>query len=231
MRKSTRTAPVSKSRGKKQLEPLIIPVATWRYQAIGVLFVTAFMALIVRALYLQVIDAEYLQEQGNARYLRVQKELPTRGMIVDRLGQPLAISTPVDSIWMHPKTILDGQSEYSYNKLSNLLGMSRDELLEKARSKQSKQFVYLKRQLSPEISSKIKALEVPGINSVREYKRFYPAGPVLGHVLGFTDIDSVGQEGVELAFDKYLQGSPGRTQVLRNNAGNVVEYVERLEQV
>ena len=188
-------------RRRNQVE-VLAPVSTWRYAVIGLLFGGLFIGLVVRAIYLQIIDTDYLQSQGDARYLRIQKELPTRGMIVDRNDQPLAISTPVDSIWMHPATILGQQQEYSYKKLGSLLEISRDELLHKARAKQTKEFVYLKRHLQPKLAKEILALDVPGINSVREYKRYYPAGPVLAHVLGFTNIDNAGQEGLELAYEK-----------------------------
>ena len=220
----------SRTRSSNQQE-VLIPVSTWRYQVVGLLFLAAFGGLLVRAVYLQVIDTEYLQQQGNARYLRIQTEQPTRGMILDRHGQPLAISTPVDSIWMHPGTILQQQGEYSYAQLAEMLGMTRDGLLERANAKASKQFVYLKRQVPPKLADQIDALNIPGINRERGYKRFYPAGPVVGHLLGFTNIDNVGQEGAELAFDSVLRGKPGRTRVLRDNTGRVVEYVERLDQI
>ena len=216
-------------RGSKQ--DLVIPISTWRYAAIGIIFGCAFASLLARAVYLQIIDTDYLQSQGDARYLRVQKEPPTRGMIVDRNGQPLAISTPVDSIWMHPSTILEQQNRYTYQKLSKLLGISRQQLLKKAQDKKTKQFVYLVRHLSPKTAQQVMALEIPGINSVREYKRYYPAGPVLGHVLGFTNIDNEGQEGLELAYDSLLRGRAGRTQVLQDKVGHVVEYVEQLSRV
>ncbi len=215
----------------KATKDVVIPVSTWRYQAIGFLFFCGFTALIARAVYLQVIDAEYLQEQGNARYLRVQKELPTRGMVVDRNGQPLAISTPVDSIWMHPAAFLANQKTADLGALARLLDIPKQTLLERANARADKQFVYLKRHLPPAEAEQIAALNIKGINTVREYKRFYPAGPVVGHLLGFTNIDNVGQEGVELAFDAILRGKEGRTSVLRNNAGQIVEYVEQLEQV
>jgi len=210
---------------------VVIPVSTWRYKSIGFIFFCGFAGLIVRAIYLQVIDTEYLQEQGNARYLRVQKEMPARGMVVDRNGQPLAISTPVDSIWMHPASLLKGQGTADLNALAKLLGTSKQSIIERANARASKQFVYLKRHIPPAVAAQIEALDINGINSLREYKRFYPAGPVVGHLLGFTNIDNKGQEGVELAFDKVLKGKEGRTVVLRNNAGQVVEYVEQLEQV
>ncbi len=213
------------------LSDVAIPVSTWRYKVIGVFFFCSFAGLMVRAVYLQVIDTEYLQEQGNARFLRVQKELPTRGMVVDRNGQPLAISTPVDSIWMHPSSLLADQDNPKLKEAASLLGMSKASIVERASSRASKQFVYVKRHIPPAVADQVKALGVKGINSVREYKRFYPAGPVVGHVLGFTNIDNKGQEGIELAFDKVLRGKEGRTSVLRNNAGQIVEYVEQLEQV
>jgi len=210
---------------------LVVPVSTWRYKMIGLIFGSVFVCLIVRAVHLQIIDNEYLQSEGDARYLRVQKEEPTRGMIVDRNDQPLAISTPVDSIWMHPPTILRQQKEYSYKQLVKLLGMNRDQLLKKAQKAKAKEFSYLKRQLSPKIANKILALDVPGINAVREYKRYYPAGPVLGHILGFTNIDNEGQEGLELAYNDSLKGQAGRIHVLRDQKGHVVEYVEQLSRV
>ncbi len=224
--------PAARSSGSKSdTAELLVPVSTWRYATIGVIFLSLFAALIVRAIYLQIIDTDYLQSQGDARYLRVQKELPTRGMIVDRQQQPLAISTPVDSIWMHPATILGQEQDYSYKKLGALLGMSRDEIMARARAKQTREFVYLKRHLQPKVAKQILALDVPGINTVREYKRYYPAGPVLAHVLGFTNIDNEGQEGLELAFEDELKGRAGRTRVLRDKVGHVVEYVEQLAAV
>ena len=210
---------------------VIIPASTWRYGMIGLIFGSIFLGLVSRAVYLQVIDTNYLQSQGDARYLRVQKEMPTRGLIVDRNDQPLAISTPVDSIWIHPPTILEQSSKYSYQKLSALLGVSRDQILKIAQRKKGSQFAYLKRHIAPQLGRRILDLNIPGVNSVREYKRYYPAGPVMGHVLGFTNIDNEGQEGLELAYDAELKGSAGRTQILQDKNGHVVEYVEQLSRV
>ena len=237
-RAKTKKTPVTKAATKplaganrRATKDVFVPVGTWRYQIVGLIFAIIFGALIVRAAYLQIVDTDYLQSQGDARYLRVQTEIPTRGMVVDRNGQPLAISTPVNSIWMHPATVLKQQKEYSYKKLSRLLGTTRDDILSKAKSKKARQFVYLKRQIPPHLAKQIIELDIPGINSVREYKRYYPAGPVVGHVLGFTNIDNEGQEGLELAFDEQLKGLPGRTRVLRDKFGHVVEYVEQLSRV
>ncbi len=220
-----------KGANRRSAKEVYVPVGTWRYQVVGVVFAVIFGGLITRAAYLQIIDTDYLQSQGDARYLRVQTEMPTRGMVVDRNDQPLAISTPVNSIWMHPATVLKQKDDYSYTKLSKLLGVTRESILSKAQDKQSRQFVYLKRQIPPHIAQQIVELDIPGINSVREYKRYYPAGPVMAHVLGFTNIDNEGQEGLELAFNEQLKGQPGRTQVLRDRFGHVVEYVEQLSRV
>ncbi len=230
----TKSLPI-KTQDKARIEipakEVTVPVSTWRYNTIIMFFGALFFGLGARAVQLQVVDNDYLQSQGDARYLRVQKEPPTRGMITDRNGQPIAVSTPVDSIWMHPSTVLKQKKEYSYKKLSKLLGTTADELLEKAEKRKGREFAYLKRHLSPQVANEILALNVPGINKVREYKRYYPAGPVMGHVLGFTNIDNEGQEGLELAYDSDLRGQAGRTQVLRDKVGHVVEYVEQLARV
>ena len=220
-------------RAKKSAEvvEVIVPVSTWRYKVVALVFGGLFLGLVGRATYLQVVDRDYLQSQGNARYLRVQTEPPTRGMIKDRNGEPLAISTPVDSIWMNPSKILEQQQEYSYEKLAGLLSMSRTEILELAEARKAREFVYLKRHLAPKDATKILALNVPGINSVREYKRYYPAAHVAGHIVGFTNIDNQGQEGLELALNDSLKGRDGRTQVLRDRVGHVVERVEQLSLV
>jgi len=229
-----KTVPVKVQRRSAIESPtkdVIVPVSTWRYNSIVIIFGILFVGLGARAVQLQIIDNDYLQSQGDARYLRVQKEPPTRGMITDRNGQPIAVSTPVDSIWMQPATILRQKQEYSYKELSKLLEISPKELLAKAEKRKGREFVYLKRHLPPQLANKILALNVPGINKVREYKRYYPTGPVMGHVLGFTNIDNEGQEGLELAYDDKLKGQAGRTQVLRDKVGHVVEYVEQLARV
>ena len=220
-----------KGANKRPPKEVFVPVGTWRYRVVSFIFAGVFGGLIVRAAYLQIVDTDYLQSQGDARYLRVQTEIPTRGMVVDRNDQPLAISTPVNSIWMHPATILKQKEKYSYKKLSEILGVSPNTILSKAQNKQARQFVYLKRQIAPHLAKQIIELGIPGINSVREYKRYYPAGPVAGHILGFTNIDNEGQEGLELAFNEQLTGLPGRTRVLRDKYGHVVEYVEQLSRV
>lgn len=185
------------------------------------MFVMVLALLLTRAAYLQLVATDYLQAQGSARYQRVSEMAALRGIIRDRHGEPLAVSTPVDSIWGHPPTLLgDG---HSWQKVANLLGMEPKKLMAMVRDNGDKEFVYLKRHLSPDAAAQVLDLKVPGIEIEREYRRYYPAGPVFGQVLGFTNIDDHGQEGLELAFNKTLTGVPGRLRVLRDRVGHIVE--------
>ena len=221
----------AKSTFSKSKDKFNAPVSSLRYKIVGLLFCVVFVLLVGRAAYLQIIDTERLQARGAEYYLREQKQLPTRGMIVDRNSRPLAVSTPVDSLWMHPPTVLSNVDKTRYPQLASLLGMSEQELLDKAKKAQKRQFVYLQRQAPPPLAHNVLDLAVPGVNSVREYKRSYPAGAVTGHVLGFTSIDNSGQEGLERSYDSVLKGQPGRIQIMKDRAGHVVEYVEQLSQV
>ena len=207
------------------------PTDNWRYWVVGALFFGMMFLLFVRAIYLQVIDYEYLQSEGKARYLRELEQPAIRGVVLDRNETPIAISTPVQSIWLHPPTILAQLGDYSYQRLCALLGIDRQEFIRNVRSRRNKQFMYLKRQVSPRIASQILALEIPGISSTDEFKRYYPTGPVFAHLLGFTNIDGKGQEGIELAFDRRLLGRSGSTKILKDKYGKVVEYVEQVSSV
>ncbi len=179
--------------------------------------------LATRAVTLQVIDAEFLQGQGEARYLR-EVEIPaTRGVIYDRNQVPLAVSTPVESLWAHPGQLLETRE--NIDKLAAVLGTDADELERKLNTRSEKEFVWLRRHLPPSIASQVSALELPGVNLEREYRRFYPSSEVSVHVLGFTNIDDVGQEGLELEYNDWLQGVPGSKQVIKDRRGRVVEDV------
>ena len=206
-------------------------IAPWRQNIVFFLFLASVGLLVARAIYLQIIDSNYLQSQGDTRYLRVHKKEPMRGMIMDRHGQPLAISSPVDSIWVQPDTILKQQASYSYQQLTTLLSITREQLLDKCRRHKERSFIYLKRHVMPQLASRIISLNIPGVNAQREYKRYYPTGPLFSHVLGFTNIDNQGQEGIELAFNKALEGKPGFTRVLVDRYGRVVEHVEQINPV
>ena len=182
------------------------------------------VALIARALDLQVIDRAFYQQQGDARFVREIPIATSRGMITDRNGEPLAISSPVESIWGNPKELL--KSPARLPELAEALGMPQDELTSRISQRAGKEFVYLKRRINPDEAARILALDIPGVASQREYRRFYPQGEAVAHVLGFTNIDDRGQEGLELAFDEWLRGMPGAKRVIRDRRGRIVENVD-----
>ncbi len=183
------------------------------------------MALLsARALWLQVIASDYLQEQGNARHLRVIQDNSHRGMIFDRHGEPLAISTPVDTVWAAPDELAEARGEWP--ALAKTLGMSTRDIAQVVQQHRGREFAYLKRQVTPEQAETVKALNIAGVGLTREYRRYYPSGTVAGHVVGFTDVDDQGLEGIELFHDKWLRATPGRKRVLKDRHGNIVESVE-----
>jgi len=184
------------------------------------------IVLAARAVYLQVVHTDYLQRQGNLRHSRVIVDNSHRGMILDRNGVPLAISTPVDSVSAHPSTL--AENERDWPRLAKLLEMTPREMGEAVRRSGGREFMYLKRHVTPDVAKKVTALGIDGVGLVREYRRYYPAGAMAGHVLGFTDIDDRGQEGIELAYDKWLRAIPGSKRVLKDLHGNAVEVVESL---
>jgi len=180
--------------------------------------------LAARALWLQVVTSDYLQEQGNARHLRVIQDNSHRGMIFDRHGEPLAISTPVDSVWAVPGELDEARAQWP--TLAKVLGMPARDIAQAVRHYQDREFMYLKRHVTPEQAEQVKTLNIAGVGLTREYRRYYPSGTVAGHVVGFTDVDDQGQEGIELAHDKQLRAIPGRKRVLKDRYGNIVESVE-----
>ncbi len=182
------------------------------------------LTLLGRAVDLQVIDKHFYQRQGDARFLR-EIPIPTsRGMITDRNGEPLAVSTPVESIWANPQELLKHPQRLP--ELARALGVPSEHLARKLSQRADKEFVYLQRRISPEAARAIIAHGIPGVFSQREFRRFYPQGDVVAHVLGFTNIDDRGQEGLELAFDEWLRGTPGAKKVIRDRRGRIVENVD-----
>ena len=192
------------------------------------IFMLCSIALIARAVNLQVMETDFLQGQGKARFLREVTLASTRGVITDRNGEPLAVSTPVDSIWVHPGQLL----EYPENikPLAALLNANAEEIERKLTQRSGKEFVWLRRRLNPDLANQIRALKIPGVNLQKEYRRFYPAGEVTSHVIGFTNIDDIGQEGLELAYDSWLAGSPGSKRVIKDRKGQTVEEVELIKE-
>lgn len=201
-------------------------ISRGRPRLVLVVFLFGLCVLAGRAAYLQVISADYLKNQGQVRHSRIVKDNSHRGMILDRNGAPLAISTPVDSVWAHPETALDDRKHLP--QLARLLDMQPRELSALLERSSQREFVYLKRHVSPDLAARVQALKVPGVSLLREYRRYYPAGPLTGHVLGFTNVDDQGQEGIELAYDSWLRAVPGTKRVLKDLQGNAVEIVESL---
>jgi cell division protein FtsI (penicillin-binding protein 3) len=186
--------------------------------------VVASVLLVARAAELQLLHNEFYQQQGDARFLR-EIPIPTsRGMISDRNGEPLAVSTPVESIWADPRQLL--QHAQRLPELATALGTDVEALTQRLSERAEREFIYLRRQMSPDEAAQILALDIPGVNSLREFRRFYPLGDMAAHVLGFTNIDDRGQEGLELAFDEWLSGKPGAKKVIRDRLGRVVENVD-----
>lgn len=182
------------------------------------------ISLIARAVQLQVFTKDFLNQQADTRHLRTEKISAHRGSITDRNGDPLAISTPVDSVWANPTKLVSAVDRVP--DLARLLNLDEELLMRRITRSMDKQFVYLKRHLNPEQARQVMALELPGVNVLREYRRYYPAGEIAGHLVGFTSIDDNGQEGLELEFNHWLSGESGSKRVLKDRLGRSVENVE-----
>jgi len=183
--------------------------------------------LVTRAIWLQTFNDEFLTRQADVRHLRVAKIPAHRGIITDRNGEPLAVSTPVDSIWVNPREIVRAPDRIG--QLAAVLDTDPDELARRLTRNIDREFLYLKRHMRPSDAAAIVGLKIPGVAVEREYQRYYPAGEVVGHVVGFTNIDDVGQEGLELAFNHWLAGRPGKRRVLKDRLGRIVEDVDLLQ--
>lgn len=180
--------------------------------------------LVGRAVELQVLRKDFYQSQGDARYLRDIAIPVSRGTILDRSGEPLAVSTPVESLWANPQELL--RHPERIGELAEATGLDEADLRKRLAERSTREFMYLRRRLEPEAAQEVLALGIPGVNTQREFRRYYPGGEVFGHVIGYTNIDDQGQEGLELAFDGWLAGKPGVKRVIRDRLGHVVENVE-----
>jgi cell division protein FtsI (penicillin-binding protein 3) len=181
--------------------------------------------LVGRALYLQIVEKEFLANEGGQRQIRTIETPAYRGAILDRFGTPLAISTPVDSVWVNPPEIL--QNLPALKKVTARLSLNYGTTVATLQRKSNKEFVYLKRQLEPELASEVSD-GIDGVYTQREYHRFYPAGEVVAHLVGFTDIDDKGQEGLELVYENWLKAEPGERRVIRNRKGAVIEEINQV---
>ncbi len=183
------------------------------------------LLLVGRLTYLQVFEQDFLERQGFLRTFRKTPLMAFRGMIADRNGEPLAVSTPVDSVWVDPKQ-LDWQ-EPGWKQVFHWLRLDARTTQQKIEQQAGKEFLYLKRQISPEHAKKIEKLQLSGVYLQREYRRYYPTGEASSQLIGFTNIDDQGQDGLELAFEKYLRGKPGYKQIIRDRYGSQVEDLGR----
>lgn len=206
---------------------LALKFQTWRSRLLLLALLAWFVVLAGRALYLQGLHNDFLQAKGESRYSRAITLFATRGMIVDRHNEPLAISTPVESVAASPADLVLTHDQAV--KVARLLQMDVAELKRRL-ADVKREFVYLKRQLPPEQAAKVVELNVPGLFLQREYRRYYPAGEVTAHLIGFTDIDDRGQEALELAYESSLTGKPGSRRVIKDRRGHIIEDVESIRQ-
>jgi cell division protein FtsI (penicillin-binding protein 3) len=203
---------------------LNIQMPTWRARLVLILIMLGFVALSIKALYLQGISTQFLQQQGERRFERTLVLPPTRGKIFDRTGNVvLATSVPAKAIWAIPDDAKEATPE-QLAELGKLLDMSGQDIQSRI-SGDDKNFVYLKRQVSVSVGNQIRQLRIPGIHELTESRRMYPEGDIAAHVLGFTNIEGNGLEGVELAYNSELEGRPGSRRVIRDRLGRIVEDV------
>ena len=210
---------------EKRTPQLRLKLEGWRSRALLLLAIAGFVTLGARAFYLQGLNTGFLQAKGEARYGRILEMPASRGRVSDRNGEPLAISTPVESIWASPEDL--DWDDKQVARLAQSLEMTPAEIRQKI-ARKDRQFVFLKRQISPEQATKVMALRIPGVFQQREYRRYYPAGEVMAHVVGFTGIEDNGQEGIELAAESRLAGVPSSRRVIKDRKGRIVEDVESL---
>jgi cell division protein FtsI (penicillin-binding protein 3) len=200
----------------------MVRLPAWRARFALIALLLAFSALAARSLYLQSFKTGFLQEKGESRYARVLEVPATRGRVVDRNGEALAISTPVKSVWAIPEDVKANAGQMK--TIASLLQVDPRELARKL-SDADREFVYLKRQIPPETAARVADLGVPGIHQQNEYRRYYPGGETMAHVVGFTGVDDAGQEGIELAQQHMLAGAAGSRRVIKDRLGRVVEDV------
>ncbi len=204
----------------------MVNMPDWRRRLLIIFVLLGFAVLAGRGVYLQSLNKRFLQEKGDARYSRALKLQAHRGKITDRFGELLAISSPVESVWASPPDVVIDADKTK--KMAQLLGLKPADITQKL-ANNTREFVYLKRRLSPELANNVMQLKIPGIYLQREYKRYYPAGDVTAHLVGFTGIDDQGQEGFELTMNDALSGIAGSRRVLKDRAGHIIEDLEAVK--
>jgi len=204
-----------------KLEGALYP---WRFRVVIGLLALMVGAICWRIIDLQVVDRDFLKGQGDARSLRHIPIPAHRGLITDRNGEPLAVSTPVTTLWANPKEMQGAKDRWP--QLAAALGQNAQQLSERLTQQANKEFIYLVRGLTPEQGQHVLDLKVPGVYGLEEFRRFYPAGDVTAHMVGFTDLDDHGREGVELAYDEWLAGVPGKRQVIKDRRGRLIKDIQ-----
>ncbi len=200
----------------------------WRLWLVCILLGAIAIGITAKLVSLYTYDKEFLQGQGDKRTLRVMQVPAHRGVITDRNGEALAVSAPVAAVWVNPKVV--DITDPKLKQLSRLLGKKSNAVASKIKRNSTRGFVYIKRQISPDLAAKVSALNIKGINVDREYKRYYPAGEVATHLVGFTGIDGAGQEGIELAYEDALLGEPGKKLVMQDRLGRIIKHIKLIEE-
>ncbi|MEJ6656488.1 MAG: penicillin-binding transpeptidase domain-containing protein, partial [Pseudomonas sp.] len=196
----------------------------WRFRLVIGLLGICCVAIAWRIVELHVLDEGFLKNQGDKRSVRHVPIPAHRGQITDRNGEPLAVSTPVLTIWANPSQLINQQTQWP--SLAKALGTDLSTFSRRLQSNADKEFIYLRRRMVPADGEAVMALKVPGVYSIEEYRRFYPAGEVSAHLVGFTNVDEKGQEGIELSYDHWLEGVPGKRQVLQDRRGRLIKDVQ-----
>lgn len=196
----------------------------WRFRLVVLLLGLCAVVLSWRIVELHVLDNGFLKNQGDKRSVRHLPIPAHRGQITDRNGEPLAVSTPVLTIWANPTQLITQQAHWP--ALAQALGLELESLSARLKANASKEFIYLRRRMAPPDGDAVMALKIAGVYSIEEYRRFYPAGEVAAHMVGFTNVDEKGQEGIELAYDHWLEGVPGKRQVLQDRRGRLIKDVQ-----
>jgi len=199
----------------------------WRLYLVLFALFLCVVAIAWKVSVLHITDRDFLQGQGDARTIRTVPLVANRGLITDRNGEPLAVSTPVQSIWVNPTEVAEEDAAIAI--LAQELELNAEALASNIKSNSSREFLYVKRRLPPAEADRILDLDIDGVYSQQEYQRFYPQGEVTAHLIGFSNIDDVGQEGLELTYDEWLQGIPGRRQVMKDRRGHIIEELNTIQ--
>ncbi|MCA6220390.1 peptidoglycan glycosyltransferase FtsI [Photorhabdus antumapuensis] len=205
---------------------------SWRFALLCGGIAVALIGLLLRVTYLQVINPDQLVKEGDLRSLRVQSIPTARGMISDRMGRPLAVSVPVNAVWADPKEVFEKggiTDDTRWKALSEAINLPVEQLTDKISANPKGRFVYLARQVNPSVGDYIHKLKLPGIYLRQESRRYYPSGQVTAHIIGVTNVDGQGIEGVEKSFDRWLTGQPGERTVRKDRFGRVIEDISSVD--